>query len=212
MFPAEVPSELIQTHKSSPANRASAGDLLIMPRPAITRGAVIQKLFSQPFLSSIVRVVSLVMHFQCLRILESLVAAAVGALKGPPVLDQIDWHNRDLSILSILLVAAHLGTPPGFLLCLLLLAGVFAVVQLLRGWLEPFFGLIIQKPIIGSEACVLEAVMRCLQKLQLILHALLRYDVLERGNQVGMHRGRVKGPCSSRECAMAMAMTEPCER
>lgn len=212
MFPAEVPSELIQTHKSSPANRASAGDLLIMPRPAITRGAVIQKLFSQPFLSSIVRVVSLVMHFQCLRILESLVAAAVGALKGAPVLDQIDWHNRDLSILSILLILAHLGTPPGFLLCLLLLAGVFAVVLLLSRWLEPCFGLVIQKPIIGGEACVLEPVMRRMQKVQVILHALLGYDVLERGNQVGMHRGRVKGPCSSRECAMAMAMTEPCER
>ncbi len=42
MFPAEVPSELIQTHKSPFANGASAGDLLVVPRPAITRGFVIQ--------------------------------------------------------------------------------------------------------------------------------------------------------------------------
>jgi hypothetical protein len=212
MFPAEVPSKLIQTHKSSPANGTSAGDLLIMPRPAITRGVAIQKLFSEPFLSGIVRVVSLVVHFQCLWILESLVAATVGTLKGPSVLDQIDRHSRDLSILSILLVPAQLGTPPSFLLCRLLIVVVVVVVLLLCGWLKPRFRLVIQKPIIGGEACVLEPVMRRMQKVEIIIQVLLGYDVLERGNQVGMHRGRVKGPRSSRESAMGMAMAEPFER
>lgn len=212
MFPAEVPSELIQTHKSPLANWASAGDLLIMPRPAITRSVIIQKLFSQPFLSGIVCAVSLVVHFQRLWILESLVAAAIGTLEGPPVLDQIDGHNRDLSILSILIVPAYLGTPLGFLLCLLFLV-VVVVVLLLQRFLEPCFCLVIQKPIIGGEARVLEPVMRRMQKVKIILHALLGYDILERGNQVGMHRGRIKcPPRSSRESAMSMAMAEPCKR
>lgn len=210
MFPAEVPSELIQTHKSPLANGASARDLLIMPRPAITHSIVIQKLFSEPFFSGIVCIVSLVVHFQRLWILESLVAAVVGTLEGPPVLDQIDRHNRDLSILSILIVSAYLGTPLGFLLCLLFLfAVVVVIVLLLQRCLEPCFRLVIQKPIIGSEARVLEPVMRSMQKVELILDALLGDDVLERGNQVRMHRGRVKwSPRSSRESAMA----EPCKR
>lgn len=96
--------QLVKPDKSFPAHRAPRGNLLVVPGRSGNGGGAAT---AAPLLRIIIiitrrgRTMRLVVHFQRLGILESLVATAMGALEGPPVLYQVDRHSRDVIIICI---------------------------------------------------------------------------------------------------------------
>jgi hypothetical protein len=91
----KVAPQLVKPDKCFPANRAPRRDLLVVPgRPGSGGAAPLRQI-------NILRrgrIMRLVVHFQRLGILESLVATAMGALEGSPVLYQIDRHGRNFIV------------------------------------------------------------------------------------------------------------------